>query len=197
MVDAETRRFIVNEIKRAMNVILSSQTASTRDVETETIGDLFPGMPSIDNRPVMHPYGLASRAPPGTIGVIGRQGEHFSNRLILGHRDKNRPKDVLEGEVVLYNQFGQALYFRKKKVQIGSLNSANPAVLGDLLATFLKNILRKLLDAPNIGVCAVGNVWLNPEIREYYELQIVEFITQETTNFLSQMVFTERGEKPA
>lgn len=195
MLTSEDRKFIHQEIKRAMNVILSGKTGVTKDVETETFSDMFPGMDAIVDRPVMHPFGLASRAPENTISVVGRQGDNFGNRIILGHRDSKRPKDILKGEVVLYNQFGQAMYFREKKIQVGSKTSENPMVLGDILSKFLKNILRKLLDAPNIGVCAVGNVWLNPEVREYYELQIQEFIDIETTNFVSQMVFTERGEK--
>ncbi len=194
MLDAETRKFIKQEIARSMNVILAGQTGSTPNVETETLNDLFPGMPAITNRPVMHPYGMASRAPKGTINVVGRHGENFGNRLILGHRDKNRPQDLNEGECVLYNQYGQKIYVRNQQIQIGSENSEQQAVLGNILAEFLTNVLRAFLDANYIGVGVLGPVWLSADIRIKLEQYLETYINQNATNILSYLVFTEKGE---
>lgn len=139
MLSSEVRRFLHQEIKKQLNVILSG-AAGNNTISTETIDDLFPGMPGILDRPVMHPYGLVSRAPMGTISVTGRQGDHPGNRIVLGHRDVNRPQ-VQEGEVQLYNEFGQAIYLENGQIRIGTKAAANPAVLGNELKTLLVDLI--------------------------------------------------------
>lgn len=108
--DAETIRFVRQEVQRQLNVILSGESGDNSDIENETIDNLYPGTPSIASRPVMHPYGLASRAPAGTIQVTAKQGADPSNRMVLGHRDSNRSGlDLDEGEVVLYGADGEVV----------------------------------------------------------------------------------------
>jgi phage gp45-like len=114
----DVQRFVREEIKRQLNVILSGQSDGTADVETESIASMFPGSPTIADRPVMHPYGFASRASRGTIQVVGKQGADPSNRLVLGHRDSQRPTDLDEGEAVLYSSAQWAVYARADGVQI-------------------------------------------------------------------------------
>lgn len=116
MTDPDIIRFIRTEIAKQLNVILSG-VAGTTTKESEDIEQLFPGMATITSRPVMHPYGISSRAPKGTISVVGRQGEHYGNRLVLGHRDKNRP-EVQEGEVFLYNEHGGIIRLKKEGLDI-------------------------------------------------------------------------------
>jgi len=79
--------FVRKEIERQLNVILSGQAGANTSTENETIDNLYPGMPSIESRPVMHPYGFVSRAPRKTISVTGKQGAGPQNRMTLGHRD--------------------------------------------------------------------------------------------------------------
>lgn len=141
--DAETIRFVREEIRRQLNIILPG-TAGKTSVSTETINDLYPGMPSIQERPIMHPYGLVSRAPQGTLNVTGRMGDHVGNRMVLGHRDKNRPS-LEEGEVILYNEFGQQIYLQDGEIHIGSKTAASPFVLGDVLNAFLKDLLTDIV----------------------------------------------------
>lgn len=147
--DAESRKFIQDEIKKAINIILSGQSGENNQ-ETETISDMYPGMPPITKRPIMHPFGFASRAALGTIQVVGKQGEHAGNRLILGHRDKTRPADLVEGETVIYSSDGKTALLRidvqKAKITIGSKNAAENLVLGKTYQEYLVKFLGNLLD---------------------------------------------------
>lgn len=115
MMDGEMIRFIRTEIERQMNVILSGVTANASE-QYEDVGELFPSMPTITKRPVMHPYGLSSAAPDGTLQVVGKQGEHVGNRMILGHRDKDKPS-CAPGETVLYDQFGGMIQLRTQGIE--------------------------------------------------------------------------------
>lgn len=142
--EADIRRFIREEIRRQVNIILSGSTSDTTEA-TETIDNLFPGMPSIPTRPVMHPYGYASRASKGTISVVGRQGEHVGNRLVLGHRDKNRPTDLSEGEVVVYSFGTYKLYFRNDRVSVGKGDEVETVVVGETLVEVLSSILDAII----------------------------------------------------
>ena len=141
----------------------------------------------------MHPFGLVSRAMKGTISVIAKVGNDIQNRMVLGHRDKGRPTDLEEGEVVLYNAFGQAIYLRKGKVLYGSKASASPAVLGDVLLNAMTDILNAILQAPQIGQCAVGPVVLEPSVRQKLMTAKMKYVDDASTNVVSQLVFTERG----
>lgn len=140
MMDGQIRRFIQEEIKRQMNIILNSETGQTTE-STETIQNLFPGMPSIPDRPVSHTYGISSRAPQGTISVVARVGDHFGNRMVIGHRDKNRPT-LNEGETILYDAYGHIVYCSQSKIQIGSKGASEPFVLGNVLQSLLSQFLQ-------------------------------------------------------
>lgn len=102
MNDSELKRFIRDQIAQQLNVILFGE-AGDNTVENETIDNLYPGMPSIESRPVMHPAGFASRATPKTIQVVAKVGSGPQNRMVIGHRDKNRPKDIELGESSVYS----------------------------------------------------------------------------------------------
>jgi phage gp45-like len=117
---AEMLRAIRQEVARQLNILLSGQ-AGVNTAEKETIDNLYPGSPSIKDRPVMHPFGFVSRAPRGTLSVTGRQGAGPENRLVLGHRDSKRPADVDEGEAVLYASDGKTVLSRLTAKKDGSL----------------------------------------------------------------------------
>lgn len=149
MVDSELLRAVKQEIARQVNIILSG-TAQGNTLDTEDIGDLYPGMATMTGRPIMHPYGMVSRAPQGTISVVARQGEHPGNRLVLGHRDAAKPT-VEEGEVKLYNAQGEIIYLKDGEIsltstaiKLGSEDSDNPLVLGDDLQALLSDVLGQL-----------------------------------------------------
>lgn len=145
----EIRKFIQDEVKKQVNIILSGQAgANTQFVET--IDNLFPGMPSILNRPVLHPYGYVSRAPQGTLSVTARMGDHAGNRMVIGHRDANRPA-VGPGESAIYNVNGYEVRLAAGTVQIGKNGTFETAVVGDTLVTLLSQLLDLLATHTHIG----------------------------------------------
>ncbi len=112
-------RQIQQLVKQQVSIILSGNTAATQvdDVPgTESIDNLFPGCPTVEGRPLAHPYGLVSRAPKGTAQVTARQGEHPANRIVLLHRDKNRPQLDAEGDVWLYDSHGNQVKLIEGKI---------------------------------------------------------------------------------
>lgn len=126
-------------IVQQMDVILSGNTAETQVdgvVGTESIDNLYPATPTIEGRPLAHPYGIVSRAPAGTAQVTARQGDHPGNRLVLLHRDKNRPTLANEGEVMLYDNFGNQIYLKNGEIQIGAGASKAAARAGDPVSVF-------------------------------------------------------------
>lgn len=147
---SDIQRMIRDEVRRQVNVILFGTTGNATG-QVEDIQNLFPGMPGITQRPTVHPYGLTSRAPDGTISVVARVGEHAGNRMVIGHRDSKRPSLSTSGEVILYNSYGQQIYLKNgevrivsPKIKLGSANSAEPVPLGTQLQTLLNNILSQL-----------------------------------------------------
>lgn len=150
MIDPEVRKFLKDEIRRHLNIVLSGVSGANTE-EHETIGNLFPGMPDIEKRPVSHPYGYASRAKNGTIQVNARMGDHVGNRIVISHRDANRPKDLAEGESVIYSSGGLKVYLRNGKIQIGSETSSDPVVLYNELKTLMESILTHVMAHTHIG----------------------------------------------
>ncbi len=109
------------EIATQMMVILSGNTAATQIdnvVGTESINNSPPGMPTIESRPVAHPYGMVSRAPKDTVQVVARQGDHPGNRIVLLHRDKDRPSLNAAGEVMMYDGFGNQVWMKDGKIVV-------------------------------------------------------------------------------
>lgn len=84
----------------------------------ENIASLIPGHPTFEERPTAHPYGIASMAPDGTVQVTARQGESPENRIVIAHRDKNRPKLNAAGEVMMYDGFGNQIWMQDGKIVV-------------------------------------------------------------------------------
>lgn len=109
------------EIALMASIIMHGQTAATQSgdqASTEDTDNCPPGAPTIEGRGVMHPYGFASRAKKGTISVVARVGNHPANKLIIGHRDKERPALENDGDVCLYDQHGNVLMLKDEKPYI-------------------------------------------------------------------------------
>jgi hypothetical protein len=216
MLDSEILRAIRLEVQRQMNVVLPGVTEGTTDDGKEDIGNMFPGMPTATKRPVVHSYGVVSRAPRNTASVVARMGEHTGNRIVLGHRDKDRPK-VQEGESALYNADGELVYLKKgeaqiisKKVKLGSANAANAGVLGDVLSNLLGEVVGAIdglfsdLSAGPIGIISSPTpgspVPTFPSLivsllaaQAQLAVQKALLLDSDATNILSQKVFLERG----
>ncbi len=102
MMDADDVTFMREEIKRQVQLVLFG-SAGTNTQLVEDIQEMIPGMATIPTRPVMHPYGFASRAIMNTISCVIRCGDHAGNRMVFGHRDQYRPSDLNEGETAIYS----------------------------------------------------------------------------------------------
>lgn len=121
MTEAEIRKIIRDEIRVALQVISSGAT-SKNTVNDEDIASLFPGLPTLIGRPIMHPFGFVSRAPKGTISVTAQQGDHPGNKMTLGHRYAN-PPSIAEGESAVYTSDGTIIKLKKNgEIEITSTN---------------------------------------------------------------------------
>lgn len=149
MIDSEIKRFIAKEIERQLNVIASGQSGSNT-VSTENIESLFPGMPVLENRPIMHPFGLVSRAPNGIISVTARQGNHPGAYLTLGHRDKDRP-EVLVGETAVYSVGKYQVTIKNDKLLIGKNGDFEEIPMGETLRQFLITFIDLVIQHQHIG----------------------------------------------
>ena len=138
--DSEMMRFIREEIKRQVQIITSGETGAT-STHTETINSLYPGMDPIQSRPISQPYGFASRAARGTISVTAQQGDHPGNKITLGHRDKDKPSDLDEGESAQYSVGKYQVRARKDKLELGKDGVWEEMVMGETLRTFLIELL--------------------------------------------------------
>lgn len=214
MTESEIISAIRREIKQQLNIILSGVSENSTNPDgnsVEDIQNMFPTMMAITKRPVMHPYGFASLAPDGTTQVIARQGDHFGNRIVLGHRDADRPTFLNQGDVILYNEFGQQIYMQDGKIQIGSNSASEPLVLGNVLSDFmgqLITLLNTFLQTVITGPIAVSTLpgnsaptnpvviaALTTLVTQLMTLQ-TQFLTAPATNILSQESFTERMNTP-
>lgn len=150
MMDSDQIRFIREEIRKQLNIILNAE-AGPNDSQTETINKLFPGGPSITGRPVVHPYGFASRAAQGIISVVTKVGADMQNRMTIGHRDKNRPSDLQEGETVVYSVGDYRLKIQNDKIFVGKGTDYEPVVVGETLRQFLITLVQLIVAHTHLG----------------------------------------------
>jgi hypothetical protein len=203
MTDAELRKLIKDEIKQQINIILNAETSDNTS-QTESINALFPGMPVIENRPVMHPYGFVSRAPEGTISVVAKTGDHPGNRMVLGHRDKNRPT-VQSGETMLYNEFGDKIYVSQGIIRattpkwiteadsifIGSESADEPFVLGKVFKNyFAEPLLDQLRVETHISGIPGYPTSIPQNAAQYAQIEASPIMDEK---ILSDKIFGEKG----
>ena len=150
MISPEERRYIREEIRRQIQIITAGETAGN-DATTEDIGSQFPGMPTQTKRPLMHPYGLASRAPVGTKSVTAKVGDHPGNVMTLGHRDKDKPDDIEVGESCLYSSGKFRVYARGDKLVLGKDGDYEVLVVGETLLEFLKELIQLINTHTHLG----------------------------------------------
>lgn len=145
-IEPDLKRYIRHEISKQMNIILSGLTGTFDPSKlTEDIEEIYPGADTITGRPVMHPFGFVSYAPRGTLQVVARQGEHPSNRLVMGHRDAQRPTDVAEGTAKMYSLAGFQIYAGDDGIYVGKNSATEPLVLGTAANEFFSALLDLLI----------------------------------------------------
>ena len=149
MIDAELKRYIDLSIRQQLQIITSGAAGASTPT-TEDINSLMPGMPTLTNRPIMHPYGFVSRAKKGTISVTAQQGDHPGNKLTLGHRDGNAPS-VDEGESAQYSFGGYRVVCKNGEIFVGKGEDLEHMVVGETLKTFLLMLLDLLIAHQHYG----------------------------------------------
>lgn len=145
MMDSEDVAFMRAEIKRQVQIILFGTTGNTTpDAQTEDIQQMTPGMTTITSRPVMHPYGFASRAPTNTLSVVTRCGDHAGNRMVMGHRDAKKPAVANPGESAQYSAGGYVFRCQNGKVTVEKNGEVETFVVGDTLSELLGQFLQAI-----------------------------------------------------
>lgn len=125
----------------------------------------------------------------------GDPDQAFVIKRLTSKTDTIPPK-ATEGHSVMQALAGKKAYVASDdKILLGKRNSepTEPLVLGNVLKTFLTEFFDTILNAPEIGICAVGPVWLAPAVREQLLQQKDVYIDTMATNILSQLGYTERG----
>lgn len=138
----DMKKFVRDEVRRQLKVITSGAAGETT-MTTEDIQSFMPGAPTIPARPIMHPFGFASRAPNGMISVTAQQGEHPGNKLTLGHRDKDAPS-VDEGESVQYSSGGYRVVVKMGEIFVGKGDDLEHMVVGETLKTVLIALITQI-----------------------------------------------------
>lgn len=139
MITSELRKIIRDEVRSQITVLTFGQSGEN-GVNIETIENMFPGSPSIKDRPIMHPFGFVSRAVRGVISVVGKVGNDPSNRMTLGHRDANKP-EVDEGEASIYSSEGYQLKAMLDGIRLAKGDKQFALLLGDDVITFLGELV--------------------------------------------------------
>lgn len=182
MNESDIRRLIKKEIEIALQVITSGSAGSNTGT-TESINELFAGLPTLPDRPIMRPYGFTSRAPSGTISVTAQQGSHPGNKLTLGHRDAS-PPDVAVGESAIYNLAGYIIKIESGKIQVGKSGEFEPLVVGDTLNDFLIAMMELIIAHTHLG--NLGTPTGPP-------MNAAQFTTLKTENLDNEMLLTKDG----
>lgn len=137
--DAETIKYIRMEVRRQMNVLLGAKSSGS-DGTKESVVDAFPGYGNQPNRPIVAPYGFASRAPDGTKQMTGRVGDDPASRVVLGHMAQDRPA-VDDGEAAIYSSAGYKIRVFKDKIQVAKGGDFETVPVGETLRDFLKALI--------------------------------------------------------
>ena len=132
---ALVRQIIRQELAPIVMATIDKNASTTR-----TSAKRFANDNTLPNLRNISPYGVSSRAPSGTQCVMTPINSDPTHINITGYFDENRPT-VQDGEACLYNQYGQLVYLKNGKIQIGSKSADEPFVLGNVFKTMMNTIL--------------------------------------------------------
>ena len=208
MLDSETQRYIRQEVQRHLNIlIMASSDEATKN--GAKVRDMYGSTPQTPEFPAMMPWGFAHRPPTGLQTVLGRIGEHPGARIILGHRDIDKP-DLEEGEVILYNENGEQIRLEKEKVvmqtksgeavriedgkvKLGGSTADQAVVLGTVLAELLGSLMDTLVTGDFLLCTSPGSPTApNPAKAAQITQWKAQYLTTAATNILSAVCFTQR-----
>jgi hypothetical protein len=104
----------------------------------------------ISNLRNVQPFGVSSKAPPGTAALIIPIDGNGTHLNMVGHFDESRPSGQ-DGETFLYDAFGHVIYLSQSKLQFGSKASAENMVLGQVFKKLMHDLLKELQLEQHIG----------------------------------------------
>lgn len=132
------------------------------------------------------------------VAFADREVEHAFVIKRLASAEEQLHAYIKLGHYVLKAKPGKKLLLASDtKVEIGKGVAASPAteplVLGNVALAAFGALADALLNAAQLGVCAVGPVMLDPVVRTALVAFKAQYVTAPTTNIVSQIAFTERG----
>jgi hypothetical protein len=119
----------------------------------------------------------------------------FLTRRISSRTD-TIPTQAATGDMVHKALAGKKLHLLsalKIFLGAGTADPTQPLVLGLVAKEFLTTLIDEVLNAPQIGFTPFGPCFLDPTIRANLITYKQTYLTDASTNILSQLSFTERG----
>lgn len=152
--DANDMAVIRREIIAYANVVLSGRTRETQLQSvpgTESVDSVLSSDAVVRSMQVAHPYGMVSRAPKGTLALVARHGAQPASMLVIAHRDAMRPELGEEGEVAVYDKFGNKVWLKNgaivaltDKMRVGSETPTDKAARASKTNAELSNLFNEL-----------------------------------------------------
>lgn len=136
---SELERYVNVQIEKKLNVVLRGNCARATTT-TESIENLFPGMPTIEARPLVEPFGFHGIAPDGTVNYTARVGSHYGGRVVFGHLDSRRPA-LRTGESAIYSVAGYVVSAGNGALTVSKGGVSETMVVGDTLLGFLSALI--------------------------------------------------------
>lgn len=182
MNESDVINLIRKVIRQEMSPIVMGQMVSNETESRSTIKRLGNEGPRKNIRSIM-PFGFASKAPANTQAFIVPAGNDPTNQNILGHFDEGNRPALDDGDVALYDAFGNIFKISNGKFQLGSETSSQNLVLGPALMSFLGQFLDLVANHTHPGI---GSPPSNAANFESLKSSPVE-----DNSLLSQKSFTE------
>ena len=135
----------------------------------------------------------------GDLVVVGFADGDVDEAFVLARfttKEDPIPEFARNGDSVKYARAGKKLYLGSTtKVGIARPNKepTQPLVLGTVLTTLLTNVIDAFLNAPQVCLTPMGPGFLDPSIRAALINYKQTYLTDASTNIVSQIGFTERG----
>lgn len=198
--DLETLRSIFKDVREHISVGVVTKLGLAKDgsilrVQVKTLPD---GMERVAIMTFADVFDVTFPEIDDLVIIAYADGELDEAHVvaIVNSADEKIPAFAQGGHSVKYSRLNKKLYLGSN-VKVGiarpSVEPTEPLVLGAVLSTFLGNVLDAFLNAAAIGTSAMGPVVLDPGIRANLVSYKNIYLTQATTNILSQLGFTERG----
>jgi hypothetical protein len=136
------------------------------------------------------------------VGLVDGDEEQAFVTDFCSSAEERIPLDAMDGSLVVKARKGKPLRLLsnikvliQKAIFGGSPNAdaTEPLVLGNVMKSFSDAWMNAILEAPQIGQCAVGPVFLDPDLAMSLAMIQNQYVDTASTNFLSQFAFTERG----